>query len=77
MTPTVWLYYDYASGSQNVFPSAVPIGGAGPQGPHTFNQLFPFGHYYFGWLDLVGRQNIHDFESMWTIYPADWLFCQL
>ena len=24
----------------------------------TFNQLYPFGHYYLGYLDLVGRQNI-------------------
>ena len=37
-TPKVWLYYDYASGT------ADP--GTGTN--HTFNQLFPFGHYYFG-----------------------------
>ena len=48
--PTVWAYYDYASGDAN----------PGTGHAHTFNQLFPFGHYYMGWMDLVGRQNIHD-----------------
>jgi hypothetical protein len=75
MTPTVWLYYDYASGSQDLSPRALPPGFTGPAGPHTFNQLFPFNHYY-DWMDLVGRQNIHDFLTMTTFYPADWLFCQ-
>jgi hypothetical protein len=75
MTPTFWLYYDYASGSPNLSPNALPAGYAGPAGPHTFNQLFPFNHYY-DWMDLVGRQNIHAFRSMTTFYPADWLFCQ-
>jgi hypothetical protein len=65
--PTAWLYYDYASGDAN--PNA---GGA-----HTFNQLFPFGHYYFGWTDLVGRQNIHDLNAHVYVYPAAWLTCWL
>src|SRR5262249_17890343 len=49
MNPTLWAYYDYASGTQD-----PTVNGRS----QTFNQLFPFGHYYFGWLDLVGRQNI-------------------
>ncbi len=24
----------------------------------TFNQLFPLGHAYLGWIDLIGRQNV-------------------
>jgi hypothetical protein len=75
LTPTFWLYYDYASGSQNLASVPRPAGFAGPQGPHTFNQLFPFNHYY-DWMDLVGRQNIHDFLSISTFYPTDWLTCQ-
>ena len=60
LNPTVWAYYDYASGGR---------GGAN----HTFNQLFPFGHYYLGWLDQVGRQNIHDLNFHLYTYPAPWL----
>lgn len=58
LTPTVWAYYDFASGGRN---------GAG-----TFNQLFPFGHYYLGWIDQVGRQNIHDLNFHLYLYPNKW-----
>jgi hypothetical protein len=67
-TPTVCAYYDYASGTRN--PSADGI-------DHTFNQLFPFGHYYFGWLDLVGRRNIHDISAFLTTFPTNWVIAQL
>jgi hypothetical protein len=60
-TPTAWLYYDYASG------------GTGGNTVHTFNQLFPFGHYYMGWIDQVGRQNIHDINVHLFMYPRKWL----
>ena len=62
-TPTVWLYYDYASGDSN------PNSGTS----NTFHQLFPFGHYYMGWIDLVGRQNIHDLNAHVYFYPARWV----
>lgn len=62
LSPTVWAYYDYASGGN-------PAGGT----VHTFNQLFPFGHYYLGWLDQVGRQNIHDLNFHLYLYPTKWL----
>ncbi len=39
---------------------------------HTFNQLYPFGHYYMGWADLVGRQNIHDASAQLYFYPTEW-----
>jgi len=61
--PTMWLYYDYASGDNN------PNSGSF----NTFNQLFPFGHYYLGWADIVGRQNIHDVSASLTLYPAKWM----
>lgn len=63
MNPTVWAYYDWASGDGS--PNAGNY--------NTFNQLFPFGHYYFGWLDLVGRQNIRDWNMHLYLYPAKWI----
>lgn len=62
-SPTLWTYYDYASGDSD------PNSGSA----HTFNQLFPFGHYYMGWMDLVGRQNIHDANLHCYLYPAPWI----
>ena len=44
-----------------------------PGPSHTFNQLFPFGHYYLGWIDQVGRQNIHDLNFHLYLYPTKWL----
>jgi hypothetical protein len=61
-SPTFWAYYDYASGGN-------PTNGTS----HTFNQLFPFGHYYLGWTDQVGRQNIHDLNFHLYLYPTKWL----
>ena len=62
LTPTLWAYYDYASG-----------GGATTGTAHTFNQLFPFGHYYLGWIDQVGRQNVHDLNFHLYLYPNKWV----
>lgn len=62
MNPQMWLRYDYASGDED------PTDGT----HNTFNQLFPFGHYYLGWLDRVGRQNIHDFNVQLALYPQPW-----
>jgi hypothetical protein len=63
MTPEFWIYNEWASGDHN----------GGKSSAHgTFNQLFPFGHYYFGFLDLVGRQNIDDLNMQFTFYPVKW-----
>ena len=48
-SPRLWLGFDYASGDD---------GAGGDVG--TFNQLFPLGHAYFGYIDAIGRQNIVD-----------------
>jgi hypothetical protein len=49
----VWLYYDWASGDSD--PN---------DGKHgTFNQYFPLGHKYFGFMDIIARQNIQDVNS--------------
>lgn len=61
--PTLWVYYDYASGDGN--PNAGNF--------TTFNQLFPFSHYYLGWVDVIGRQNIQDLSATLYLYPANWV----
>ncbi len=66
-TPTFWLYYDWASGDNTP-------GTGGSRG--TFEQLFPFGHYYFGWIDVVGRRNIHDLNASVIAYPTPWITAQ-
>jgi hypothetical protein len=66
-SPTAWLHYDYASGD------ADPTDGDA----HTFNHLYPFGHYYMGWIDQVGRQNIHDLNAELIAYPTPWITCIL
>jgi len=50
LTPRANLGFDAASGDKN------------PKKPdkQTFNQLFPLGHAYFGYIDVIGRQNIVD-----------------
>src|SRR6185436_17507496 len=63
LNPTFWLCYDFASGDRS------PNSGS----YNTFNQLFPFGHYYFGWADLVGRQNINDLNAHLFLYPTNWI----
>ena len=47
--PRLGLGFDYASGDSSA---------GGNVG--TFNQLFPLGHAYFGYIDEIGRQNIID-----------------
>lgn len=47
--PRIGAGFDWASGDDDPFDGKV----------QTFNQLFPLGHKYLGFLDLVGRQNIN------------------
>ena len=46
-SPEVFAGFDYASGGR---------GGGGRI--HTFDQLFPLAHAFFGHIDAVGRQNV-------------------
>lgn len=62
MNPQGWIRYDFASGDN----------GQGGNN-NTFNQLFPFGHYYMGFLDRIGRQNIHDINAQFTMHPMHWI----
>ncbi|MDB5307363.1 MAG: hypothetical protein JWO38_1565 [Gemmataceae bacterium] len=63
-TPTLWAYYDYASGDPN--PGRTNV-------HRTYNTLFPFGHSYFAGLDAIGRQNIKDFHLELGMFPAKWM----
>jgi hypothetical protein len=67
MNPQFWIAFDWASGNHD--PNGRIHG--------TFNQLFPFGHYYFGYLDLVGRQNIEDFNMQLSLWPTKWCLALL
>jgi hypothetical protein len=57
--PTLWVYYDWASGSNNL--------GAG----NGFNHLFPLAHRYLGFMDLFGRSNIETPNVQLTLQPSD------
>ena len=73
--PRLGAGFDWASGDDNPRDGAVG----------TFDQLFPFSHYYLGFLDLVARQNIMALNlnlSAWAVpekvktkitYYAFWL----
>jgi hypothetical protein len=50
LTPRAFVGFDIASGDDS----------ASDPAKQTFNQLFPTGHIYFGYIDAVGRQNIID-----------------
>ena len=49
-SPALFLGFDLATGDHN--PDNGHLG--------TFNQLFPSGHTFFGYMDYIGRQNIID-----------------
>lgn len=57
--PTVWIYYDYASGN------------AWGGDFNRFNQLFPLGHKYFGFIDAVQRSNIEAPNVLLTLKPSE------
>lgn len=58
--PRVGLLYDYASGDRDP-----------TDGTHsTFNQHFPLGHAWLGYLDLVGRSNIHAIKAQLKVKPS-------
>jgi hypothetical protein len=57
-TPTVWFYYDYASGN-------TPGGDF-----NRYNQLFPLAHKYLGFIDAVQRSNIESPNVLVTMSPT-------
>jgi len=59
--PKLWGFYDWASGDED------PTDGR----RGTFNHYFPRGHYYLGWADFAGRQNIQDFNLRLECSPHE------
>ncbi len=55
--PTIWAYYDWASGSDTR--------GQG------FHHMFPLAHKYLGFMDLYGRRNIETANVQLTMQPHD------
>lgn len=56
--PTVWFYYDYASGNN--------LGGDF----NGFNQYFPLAHKYLGFIDAVARNNVESPNILLTLAPG-------
>jgi hypothetical protein len=64
--PTLWAYFDYASGTHDP--------GPGHRGSYnTFNPMFGFGHNYLGGMDVIGRSNIIDPNLQLAFFPTNWL----
>ena len=57
--PTLWIYYDWASGGDQV---------GARQG---FDHLFPLAHKYLGFMDLFGRSNIESPNALLTLQPRE------
>ncbi len=58
--PRLGTGFDWASGDEK--PTDGKVG--------TFDQLFPLGHKYLGYLDLVGRQNITAWNANLSAWPV-------
>jgi len=59
--PRFFVGYDYATGDHNPGDTSV----------ETFNQLFPLGHAYLGFIDSVARQNISSPNAGASWKPVD------
>ena len=57
--PSLWIYEDYASGSNNL------NGGTS----NTFTQQYGLVHAYLGQIDNIARQNINDINAKFTVKP--------
>jgi len=57
--PTLWFFYDYATGNEP---------GSGDW--NRFNDLFPLGHKYLGFIDAVQRRNIQSPNVRMTMAPT-------
>ena len=58
-SPRLWAGFDYASGDPNPTDASV----------NTFDQLYPLGHAFLGYIDFVGRKNIIDANLGVSISP--------
>ncbi|QDV62554.1 alginate export family protein [Crateriforma conspicua] len=55
LQPTIWGWYDYASGEEDFDERSIGDGG--------YHHLFPLAHKYNGFMDLFGRRNLHDINT--------------
>ncbi len=58
-SPRVYAGLEYSSGDDDPIDQEV----------NTFNQLFPLGHAYNGFIDIVARQNIINFNQGLSLKP--------
>ena len=59
-TPRIGIEYAYASGDGNP-----------TDGKHeTFENLFPTNHKFYGYMDFVSLQNIHDIRAIFQLKPT-------
>lgn len=58
--PRIGAGFDWASGDDNALDGKV----------QTFDQLFPLGHKYFGFLDLIGRKNVRAVNVNVSAWPV-------
>jgi len=65
LSPRVFIEFDYASGGR-------------PGGDiHTYNQLYPTGHSFLGYIDYIGRQNIISPSAGLSVSPIRGLLLSL
>lgn len=55
--PTLWAYYDWASGDDII--------------GNGYDHQFPLSHKYLGFMDLYGRRNIKDMNLLLTMNPHE------
>ena len=60
LKPTATIGFDYASGDETRADSVVG----------TFHQLYPLGHAYAGFMDVLGRQNLIEARGVLTAAPT-------
>lgn len=58
--PRIGLGFDWASGDRDAFDGSV----------ETFDQLFPLGHAYLGFMDFFARQNVQALNANLTLWPV-------
>ena len=65
-SPRLYLGLDFASGDNKA--------GGDVQ---TFSQLFPLGHAYLGFIDVIGRQNNVAFSTGISLKPTEKVVCRV
>jgi hypothetical protein len=64
--PRIYTGLDFGSGDDDLDDNRLG----------TFNPMFPLGHAYLGYADLIGRQNIVDWNAGLSFFPLEKLKVQ-